>query len=163
MGDCLFCAISAGSIPSARVYEDDDVFGFLDIQPLREGHALLVPKKHAQHLEDLDARTASALTVATQRILHAARKTLGTEDATVAINNGPAAGQEIPHVHVHIIPRRPGDGAGPVHALFEHRPDMDKEDLSRLAEQLRQHALAAESGAGRAPPTSGGPSAGAGA
>lgn len=134
--DCIFCAIAAGDIPSARVHEDEHTLGFLDIQPLREGHALVIPKAHAQRIEDLEASDASALMAATQAVVRSLKQALGVEDTTVAINNGPDAGQEVPHVHVHVVPRRPGDGPGPIHALFPDRPHMSPEEIQALAKKV---------------------------
>ncbi len=138
MGDCIFCAIASGAIPSARVHEDEHTLAFLDIQPLREGHALVIPKAHAQHLEDLDGSAAHALMTTTQKVIQALKSTLGVSDTTVAINNGPAAGQEVPHVHIHIIPRTTGDAPGPIHALFSERPEMDGADIQTLAARVQQ-------------------------
>lgn len=131
--DCLFCRIAAGNLPSAELYQDERVFAFLDIHPLRPGHALLVPKRHAARLEDATADDAGALMRAAQKLAKALCKATGAPDATIAINNGPAAGQEVPHLHLHIVPRAKGDGAGPVHAAFKGPVDMASEDLHDLA------------------------------
>lgn len=138
MGDCLFCDIAKGDIPSAKVYEDENVYAFLDIHPLQEGHVLVIPRSHARYLTELDPEAASALMRGTQRVLTAVHAALGTQDATVAVNDGPAAGQEVPHVHIHVVPRREDDGAGPVHALFDQRPDMDHNAVGALADRIRQ-------------------------
>ncbi len=137
MAPCLFCAIAGGDIPSARVHEDERTLAFLDIQPLREGHALVIPKAHAQHLEDLAPADAAAVMATTQKVIQALKATLGLADTTVAVNNGPAAGQEVPHVHIHIIPRRPGDAPGPIHALFTDRPSTTPEAITALADRLK--------------------------
>ncbi len=131
--DCLFCRIAAGNLPSAEVYQDDRVFAFLDIHPLRPGHALLVPKRHAAKLEDAAPEDAAALMVAARKLTAALCKVTGAPDATIAINNGPAAGQEVQHLHVHIVPRVKGDGAGPVHAAFRPPTSMSSEDLHDVA------------------------------
>ncbi|MFO1533478.1 MAG: HIT domain-containing protein [Thermoplasmatota archaeon] len=143
---CLFCRIAAGELPSAELYQDDRVFAFLDINPLRTGHALIVPKRHAARLEETSPEDAAALMRATQRIVAALGRATGAADATVAVNNGPAAGQEVPHVHVHVVPRGPGDGAGPIHDLFKsERPRPSPEDLNDLAVRV-QEILAAPGG-----------------
>lgn len=137
MGDCLFCSIAAGDIPSAKVYDDDRVFAFLDINPLRRGHTLVVPKAHAERLEQADPEDAGALLKAAQKLGKTLADLTGDPDATLAINNGPGAGQEVGHVHLHIVPRASDDGVGPVHALFSERPDVPENDLKVLAAQIR--------------------------
>jgi histidine triad (HIT) family protein len=145
MPDCLFCAIAAGDIPSASLYDDGRVAAFLDIRPLAEGHALVVPKKHAAKFEDADAADRHAMMDAVAKLTPLLCKATGTRDATIAINNGPDAGQEVQHVHVHIIPRAASDGAGPIHNLFQSRPKATSEQLHDLAVQV-QTGLAAPGG-----------------
>ncbi len=142
MGDCIFCAIATGDIPSASVHEDEQTLAFLDIQPLAEGHTLVIPKTHAQRIEDLGSADAAALMATTQRIIKGLRTTLGIADTTVAINNGPTAGQEVPHVHIHIVPRTAGDASGPIHALFSQRPTMTADAIQALAGRLRTEVAA---------------------
>ena len=137
MPDCLFCAIAAGDIPSATLYEDEHVAAFLDIRPLAPGHALVVPKRHAAKLEDAEAEGRHALMDAVARLTPLLCQQAGTRDATIAINNGPDAGQEVAHVHVHIVPRSASDGAGPIHNLFEHRPKVTSEELHDLAVRVQ--------------------------
>lgn len=135
---CVFCAIVAGDIPSQRIHEDDRVVAFLDIQPLARGHALVIPKVHAEKLEDADPEDAGALLRAAQTLAPRLCAAVGAQDATIAINNGPDAGQEVPHVHLHIVPRQAGDAAGPVHALFTKRPEPDADDLAAIAAEVAQ-------------------------
>jgi histidine triad (HIT) family protein len=126
--DCLFCAIAAGRIPSAELWEDERTFAFLDINPLRPGHALVVPKAHAGKLQELSDADAAALLATARRLLPVLAAETGEPDATVAINDGPGAGQEVPHVHLHLVPRSPGDGAGPIHAAFPAGPSKAPTD-----------------------------------
>lgn len=137
MPDCLFCAIASGAIPSANLYEDGRVFAFLDIRPLAPGHALVVPKRHAGKLEDTPEADRSAMLEAVARLTPLLCKQTGTKDATIAINNGPDAGQEVQHVHIHVIPRAASDGAGPIHNLFQRRPHATSEDLHDLAVRVQ--------------------------
>ena len=137
MPGCLFCAIAAGDIPSANLYEDGRVVAFLDIKPLAAGHALVVPKRHAAKLEDASAEDRRALMDAAALLTPILCRETGTKDATVAINNGPDAGQEVQHVHLHIVPRAASDGAGPIHALFDRRPSISSEDLHDLAVRVQ--------------------------
>lgn len=136
---CLFCRIAAGELPSAELYQDARVFAFLDINPLRKGHALLVPKQHTGKLEEATAEDAAALMRAAQSLTRALCRATGAADATIAINNGPAAGQEVGHLHLHIIPRQSGDGAGPIHDLFAKapRPRPSPDELNDLAVEVQ--------------------------
>lgn len=143
MSDCIFCAIAAGDVPSARVYEDERIVAFLDIHPLRPGHTLVVPRQHAPRLSDCEPETAAALMRATRRVTAAIHDAMDTQDATIAINDGPSAGQEVPHVHVHVVPRQQGDGGGPVHALFPDRPPQAQADIQGLAASVRSRLEAA--------------------
>ncbi|MGB1586796.1 MAG: HIT family protein [Thermoplasmatota archaeon] len=131
--ECIFCAIVAGDIPSTKVHEDDLSYGFLDIQPLARGHALVIPKQHGQRLADLSPQSAAAVIQAAQALTPKLCQAVGAVDATIAINDGPDAGQEVPHCHIHIVPRRPGDAGGPVHALFPERPTPDADDMAAIA------------------------------
>jgi histidine triad (HIT) family protein len=132
--DCLFCAIATGRIPSAELYQDDRVFAFLDINPLAPGHTLVVPKAHAERLETAAPTDAAAILAAAQRLLPVLAAETGAPDFTLAFNNGPAAGQEVRHLHLHVIPRTVSDGAGPVHALFPRGPRTPaSEELHDLA------------------------------
>ncbi|MHB8633072.1 MAG: HIT family protein [Thermoplasmatota archaeon] len=136
MGDCLFCRIAGGLLPAAEVYQDDRVFAFLDIHPLSPGHTLLVPKRHAARLEEADPEDAAALMRAAQHILRGLAAVTGSPDATVAVNNGPAAGQEVGHLHFHLVPRKAGDGGHPVHAIMGGSIAMGSDDLHDLAIRL---------------------------
>jgi histidine triad (HIT) family protein len=136
--ECIFCAIAAGDVPSAKVYKDDRVFAFLDIHPLRRGHVLVIPRTHSARLEEADPDDAAALVKAARLILGAMPGLTGDHDATIAINNGQGAGQEVAHLHLHIVPRSTDDGAGPIHALFDDRPHVSDEDLKVLAAQFQE-------------------------
>lgn len=136
MGNSIFSAIVRGDIPCVRVHEDALTLGFLDINPLARGHALVIPKMEAPKLSDLPADVAAALMHAVQSLTPKLCAAVGATDATIAINDGPDAGQEVPHCHVHIIPRRPGDAGGPVHALFAKRPEPDMDDMQAIAKEV---------------------------
>lgn len=133
MPGCLFCAIAAGDIPSAHLYEDGRVFAFLDIKPLAPGHALVVPKRHAAKLEDATPEDRHALMEAVALLAPVLCRETDAKDCTVAVNNGPDAGQEVQHVHVHLVPRKAGDGAGPIHAMHWPRPSVPSEEMHDLA------------------------------
>ena len=109
-GDCIFCKIVAGEIPSAKIYEDEQILAFLDIGPLSEGHCLVVPKDHYLRFEQLPADLASALIRQIAPVAQAVVKAVNAEGYNILNNNGRCAGQLVEHVHFHIIPRNSGDG-----------------------------------------------------
>ncbi|MDK2826706.1 MAG: histidine triad family protein [Methanolobus sp.] len=132
---CLFCKIVAGEIPSHKVYEDDFVYAFLDIYPCAEGHTIVLPKKHFGKFTDMSEDEAASLFASVNKIAKTVEKTLELEGMNIGINNGEIAGQTVPHVHVHIIPRRAGDGEGNMHTIVELHPSTD--NIAELAEKLR--------------------------
>ncbi|MCE5328327.1 MAG: HIT family protein [Planctomycetaceae bacterium] len=109
MSDCIFCKIAAGKIPCAKVLEDEACLAFMDIGPLAEGHVLLIPKAHAEQLDDMEAAGAGAMLKHLPALVSAVKAATGCAGVNVLQNNGPAAHQEVMHVHVHIIPRNIGD------------------------------------------------------
>jgi histidine triad (HIT) family protein len=136
---CLICSIIDGSVPSQVVYEDADSVAFLDARPVAPGHTMLVPRAHVARIEDLTPAQAEALFFALHRILTPIREAVGTDATTVGVNNGPGSGQEIQHVHIHIIPRRRGDGGGVIQSLgpgFRGNP-------SETADKIRTRISAA--------------------
>ncbi len=133
MSDCLFCKIISKELPSSVVYEDDDVLAFLDIKPTNPGHTLVVPKKHSDGFHDAYPETLQKLIVATQKIANAVAQAMGTTGFNLEENNGAIAGQVIPHLHLHIIPRRPEDGLK--HWPGSSYPEGEKEDV---AERIRK-------------------------
>lgn len=131
--DCLFCQIVAGEIPSRSVYEDETTIAFLDVNPLAPGHTLVVPKEHYETMSDLPVDVAGDLFETARRVTPAAQDAVGANAATVGVNNGEDAGQEIPHVHVHVVPRQPGSVNPPIHALVEDRPDLPDDEMDEIA------------------------------
>jgi len=108
MAECLFCKIIAGEIPAFKVYEDGDTIAFLDINPSAVGHTLVIPKRHARDVFEIDDVSLKAVAATAKLIAGKIRSVLGA-DVTILQNNGRAAGQAIDHMHVHVIPRRVGD------------------------------------------------------
>jgi len=135
--ECIFCRILDGEIPSRGVYEDEDVFAFLDVNPLAEGHTLVVPKEHHPRVSGLSDGAATAVFAAMAELGPAVERAVDADAMTVAINDGEAAGQEIPHVHGHLVPRFEGDGAGAIHSLQWNRPELDEERFDEVAEAIR--------------------------
>lgn len=135
--DCIFCSIVDGEIPCHTVHETDDVLAFLDANPLEPGHALVIPKSHHERLDDLPADLAASVWQTVSDLGPQVEFAVGADGMTVAVNDGTAAGQEVPHVHVHLVPRRQGDGGGPIHAAFPGQQDVPDEELDDIAESIR--------------------------
>ena len=110
MDDCIFCRIARGEIPCAKVFEDDETLAFMDLGPIVKGHVLVVPKTHYATLADVPEETLARVHATVKRVAAAQTKALGAQGVNVLQNNGAAAGQEVPHLHVHVIPRFENDG-----------------------------------------------------
>jgi histidine triad (HIT) family protein len=115
---CIFCRIAAGEIPAEIVSRGPGFTAFLDVQPLADGHVLVVPEAHVAMIEDLSGAEADALFRAVRALAGPVRTAVGAAGSTIGVNNGDATGQTIAHVHVHIVPRRAHDGGGSVHTIF---------------------------------------------
>ncbi|MFB6120018.1 MAG: HIT family protein [Halobacteriaceae archaeon] len=131
--DCPFCAIVAGEIPARTVHEDETAMGFLDANPLAPGHTLVIPKDHHERVGDLPAGLAENVLTTLYDLAPAVEAAVEADGTTIAFNDGEAAGQEVPHVHGHVVPRFDDDGGRPIHALFDSRPDLAEEELDRIA------------------------------
>ncbi len=107
--DCIFCKIVAGEIPCCAILETDDALAFLDVGPLAPGHVLLIPKTHAQTLDQLDSSAMAATARLLPRLVKAVKLATGCKGLNIIQNNGEIAGQVVPHVHFHLIPRTSGD------------------------------------------------------
>lgn len=131
--DCIFCGIVEGEIPARVVHETDEVVAFLDANPLAPAHTLVVPKDHYPRLDDVPADDAKALYEVLHAVVPAAETAAEAPATTVAFNNGSEAGQEVPHVHGHVIPRFADDGGRPIHGVAGTPPDLDEAELDALA------------------------------
>lgn len=132
---CLFCRIVSEEIPAEVVHADQGAVAFLDVQPLADGHVLVVPRTHAARVEDLSAPDAEALFRTVVALAGPVRRALGAEGTTIGINDGEVTGQTVPHVHVHIVPRHGGDGAGSIHSIF---PPGARRPVAEVAAAVRQ-------------------------
>lgn len=110
--DCVFCRIRDGQIPSTRVYEDERTLAFMDINPLNEGHTLVIPRAHAATLFEADEEDLRAAIATAKRVATAVRTALHADGLNMLQANGAAAFQSVPHFHLHLIPRFTGDGKG---------------------------------------------------
>ncbi len=107
--DCLFCSIVAGKIPSHKVYEDEYTFAFLDINPISDGHTLVIPKHHHENLLTASEDDAMLVAKTVKKVANALKKTFNADGVNVLQANGTAAGQSVFHYHVHVVPRKEND------------------------------------------------------
>ena len=133
--DCIFCKIVSKDIPSKILYEDDDTISFLDAFPVAKGHTLVIPKKHFSKIQDLPFDI-------NQKLFETVHKMTGKVDSLqgstlIAIHNGKESGQEVPHVHVHLIPRSDSDSAGPVHSMFKDKIELTESEINSLYDVLK--------------------------
>lgn len=135
--ECIFCRIIAGEIPSRTVFESAEVMAFLDANPLARGHTLVVPTDHHRRVQELPTATARSLWAAVSELVGPIETAVEADASNVGLNNGPASGQEIPHVHVHIVPRFEGDGGQPIHAVGGTPPSLDDAQLDEVADAIR--------------------------
>lgn len=108
--DCVFCRIISGEVDSATIFEDESTLAFLDLRQSNEGHVLIVPRNHVEQIYDLDEDTATALAVSVCKVARAVRRVYSPDGLSIWQSNGPAAFQEVPHVHWHVFPRYTDDG-----------------------------------------------------
>jgi histidine triad (HIT) family protein len=135
--DCIFCTIIRGDAPATFVHQDEVIVAFMDIRPVQPGHLLVVPRAQATLLPELDDRTLARLwSVATSLNRALRASSLPVEAVSVYVADGDAAGQEVAHVHIHLIPRRPHDGFG-----FRFPPGYGNQpgrvELETIAAQIR--------------------------
>eukprot|EP00766_Chilomastix_caulleryi_P002247 gnl/Chilomastix_caulleri/323.p1 GENE.gnl/Chilomastix_caulleri/323~~gnl/Chilomastix_caulleri/323.p1 ORF type:complete len:140 (+),score=17.95 gnl/Chilomastix_caulleri/323:42-461(+) len=131
---CIFCKIIKGDIPCCKLYEDDKVISFLDINPVSEGHFLVVPKHHTKMIHDLPDEFSSQIFPTISKLVKAS----GFENYNIVVNNGSESGQMVPHVHVHVIqaPSKLSDGIKVTGS--EHKePDFAK--LAEVAKRITEN------------------------
>ena len=109
MENCIFCKIIAGEIPSATVYEDDDVKAILDVNPAARGHVIVLPKKHASDVFSIPDEDLSKAICVAKKVAAALKEAYKCDGVNILQNNGEAAGQTVFHLHIHVIPRFEGD------------------------------------------------------
>ena len=124
--DCIFCKIISGEIPAKILKESSNSISFLDASPLAEGHTLVIPKKHHQKIQDMSAEENNDLFSLVYQMVSKVDKITGA--TLVAVHNGEQAGQEIPHVHVHLVPRSKDDSAGAIHSMFNHTVESSESE-----------------------------------
>ena len=133
--DCIFCKIVSKEIPTKILYEDEDTIAFLDAFPVAKGHTLVIPKQHYAKIQDLPSEINEKLFNTVHKLIPKVDSLQGS--TLVAIHNGKDSGQEIPHVHVHLIPRSKNDSAGPVHSMFKDKIELSDSETDSLYDQLK--------------------------
>ena len=133
--DCIFCKIVSKEIPTKILVETESCVGFLDAFPLAKGHALVIPKRHYEKLQDLPINVNTEVFSTVHSLISKVDSLTGA--TLVAVHNGKQSGQEIPHVHVHLIPRSKDDSAGAVHSMFSKKPDLSESEIEELCSKLQ--------------------------
>ncbi len=133
MTDCIFCKIVKGEVPCHRVYEDEQTFAFLDINPIARGHTLVIPKAHRADILDAPADDVAAVAQSAKKVAEALVGGLGAEGVNILHASRQAAQQTVFHLHFHVVPRRRGDGLD----AFP-RPSAHKHDLKEVAALIRR-------------------------
>ncbi len=131
--DCIFCKILQGQIPSTSLFESDAFLVFLDINPANRGHALIVPKRHVETVFDLPEGYGEELIAIMRKVGKAIMKATGATGMNILQNNYADAGQAVPHVHWHLIPRFAGDGLLP----WSTKTYADGDEMASLAGKIR--------------------------
>ncbi|MBN2703115.1 MAG: HIT family protein [Pontiellaceae bacterium] len=134
MNNCIFCKIVKKEIPATIVYEDEHTLAFMDIGPIVKGHVLVIPKTHVDPLTETPDEIVAQLHTVAKRVAQAQIDGLGAAGVNIMQNNGAAAGQEVPHIHVHVIPRFAEDGH---HWNWDAKKYDDFDEMAELAEKMR--------------------------
>ena len=132
MDNCIFCKIVSGEIPSSKIYEDENVLSFLDVNPVNEGHSLIIPKKHFENIYDLPDEILCEIIKVSKKLSIKIKESMGADGINVYMNNGITAGQQVPHAHIHIIPRLENDGF----TYWHGKKSYSKEERNDAAEKI---------------------------
>ncbi|MHC1601954.1 MAG: HIT family protein [Methermicoccaceae archaeon] len=124
--ECIFCMIASGEIPASIVYESEEVVAFLDVSPRARGHTLVIPKKHVSTPVELSEQDVKGLFADVQKVARKLTEELGAVGVNIGLNSGSVAGQVVPHVHVHILPRYDGESPMGFEAAFEVDEELKK-------------------------------------
>jgi len=132
----IFERIIDGEIPGHIVHETETTAAFLDANPLTPGHALVVPKEPYERLRETPPGLSADVFETVRTVSPAIEDAVDADATTVGINDGTAAGQEVPHLHVHVIPRFEGDGGGSIHAAFDAAADLGDGEIGEIATEI---------------------------
>ena len=143
--NCIFCKIIVGKIPSRVIMQNENAMALLDAFPLSVGHSLVVPKSHYAKVQQMGKQDAMAVFEIVWKLVAAVETGSEVNASTIAIHNGSEAGQEVPHVHVHIVPRKRGDGAGAIHSMFKVKPKLSSQEMDSLCERIASNLSSSSS------------------
>ncbi|HMB17413.1 MAG TPA: HIT family protein [Candidatus Paceibacterota bacterium] len=136
MKGCIFCKMIKGDIPAEKVFENDYVIAVMDIHPKAPGHVMVIPKVHASNILDLSDDEIKPLFLAVKKVADMIYNALDPQGFTMGLNHGSVSGQEVDHIHFHIITRFEGDGGGSLHGVVDNPPD---EKISDIASKIREN------------------------
>jgi histidine triad (HIT) family protein len=134
--NCIFCKIIAGEISTRVIIQNEKAMALLDAFPLAAGHTLVIPKSHYAKVQQMSEQDAAAVFDMVWKLAGVVETASQVNASTIAIHNGSDAGQEVPHVHVHIVPRKTGDGAGAIHSMFKMKPKLNPQDMDSLRNRI---------------------------
>jgi histidine triad (HIT) family protein len=129
--DCLFCKIATKQIPAAVIFEDDHVLAFLDVHPRCVGHTLVIPKHHAPRIAELPNEEVGPLFLGVKQVAGLLTEKLQYDGATIGMNQGRASGQEVDHLHVHVMPRWHNDGGSSIQSVVNNPPKESVEEIKK--------------------------------
>ena len=133
--DCIFCKIISKQIPAKILHETSYSISFMDAFPLVKGHVLVIPKNHHQKIQEMSIAENSDLFSLVHTMMSKVDSVSGS--TLIAIHNGEDAGQEIPHIHVHLVPRSKSDSAGPIHSMFDSSLQLSDSDIEKYYNLLK--------------------------
>ena len=133
--DCIFCKIISGNIPAKILKETTQSISFLDAFPLAKGHVLVIPKNHHQKIQDMSKDENTDLFLLVHEMMSKVDSISGA--TLVAVHDGIDAGQEVPHVHVHLVPRSKDDSAGPIHSMFDSSLNLSESEVDDIYNKLK--------------------------
>jgi histidine triad (HIT) family protein len=136
--NCIFCKIAQKKIDAKIIDENENAIAFLDAFPLTAGHTLVITKNHYAKLQDVEFDNITQLFSLASKILPSIEKGTGVQSTLIAIHNGKDAGQEIPHLHVHIVPRKLGDGGSSIHSMFDSSHRLEESEMIKVFKKIKE-------------------------
>ena len=138
--NCIFCKIGQKKIDANIIEENEDAIAFLDAFPLTAGHTLVITKNHYAKLQDIRFDEINNMFKLAYKILPSIEEGTDVQGTLLAIHNGKDAGQEIPHVHLHIVPRQPNDGGAAIHSMFDSIHRLEKSEMMMVFKKIKEHS-----------------------
>ena len=137
MEDCIFCKIAKGEIDSVKIWEDEKILAFLDVNPLTKGHSLIIPKNHFENVFDIEPEILKEIIVLAKNLAGQVKNNLGAEGVNLINASGRAAEQSVFHFHLHIVPRYENDGLNMNNWWQTKTKKANIEELKKLAEEIK--------------------------